>query len=97
MPGPPPTGALLPVLGWLVALKDLLPNCDHWDLWGVQVDGKAGAYEWLTYWQVAELVEKVASGLVSTGLQAKDKVAVYGSNSPEWMVAMQVQSQRFSV
>ena len=38
----------------------------------------------------AELVDKVASGLVSTGLQAKDKVAVYGSNSPEWMMAMQV-------
>ena len=56
----------------------------------MQVDGKAGAYEWLTYRQVAELVEKVASGLVSTGLQAKDKVAVYGSNSPEWMIAMQV-------
>ena len=64
--------------------------CDHWDLWGVQVDGKAGAYEWLTYRQVADLVDKVASGLVSTGLQAKDKVAVYGSNSPEWMIAMQV-------
>ena len=64
--------------------------CDHWDLWWVQVDGKAGAYEWLTYRQVADLVDKVASGLVSTGLQAKDKVAVYGSNSPEWMIAMQV-------
>ena len=58
----------------------------------MQVDGKAGPYEWLTYRQVGALVEKVASGLASTGLQPKDKVAVYGSNAPEWMVAMQVRS-----
>ena len=58
----------------------------------MQVDGKAGPYEWLTYRQVGALVEKVASGLASTGLQPKDKVAVYGSNAPEWMIAMQVRS-----
>jgi long-subunit acyl-CoA synthetase (AMP-forming) len=56
----------------------------------MQVDGKAGPYEWLTYRQVAGLVENVASALVSIGLAPRDKVAVYGSNSPEWMVAMQV-------
>ncbi len=56
----------------------------------MQVDGKAGPFEWLTYRQVAGLVEKVASALVSIGLAPRDKVAVYGSNSPEWMMAMQV-------
>ncbi|KAK9828036.1 hypothetical protein WJX81_003948 [Elliptochloris bilobata] len=54
-----------------------------------QVDGKALSYDWLTYREVGDLVDKVASGLVSTGLQPKDKVAVYGSNAPEWMIAMQ--------
>lgn len=90
MPGPPPAGTSAACVQLADALKLVLPMCDHWDLWGVQVDRKAGAYQWLTYRQVAELVDKVASGLVSTGLQAKDKVAVYGSNSPEWMIAMQV-------
>eukprot|EP00882_Tetradesmus_deserticola_P024140 GHRQ01026369.1.p1 GENE.GHRQ01026369.1~~GHRQ01026369.1.p1 ORF type:complete len:303 (+),score=103.57 GHRQ01026369.1:204-1112(+) len=51
--------------------------------------GKAGSYEWLTYGEVHEKVQQVASGLAGLGIKAGDRVGVYGVNCCEWMMAMQ--------
>jgi hypothetical protein len=52
--------------------------------------GKAGPYEWLTYGEVNEKVQAIASGLAGLGVKAGDRVGVYGVNCCEWMMAMQV-------
>jgi long-chain acyl-CoA synthetase len=52
--------------------------------------GKAGSYEWLTYEEVNEKVQAIASGLADLGVKAGDRVGVYGVNCCEWMMAMQV-------
>ncbi|GBF96698.1 hypothetical protein Rsub_09440, partial [Raphidocelis subcapitata] len=52
-------------------------------------DGAAGDFAWLTYGETGERVARLASALAGFGLAAKDRVAVYGANSPEWMMAMQ--------
>ena len=52
-------------------------------------DGSAGDYVWKTYKEVAEEVVLLASGLKATGAQAKASIGVLGSNSAEWMMAMQ--------
>ncbi|WIA35224.1 hypothetical protein OEZ86_003686 [Tetradesmus obliquus] len=51
--------------------------------------GKAGPYEWLTYGEVNEKVQAIASGLAGLGVKAGDRVGVYGVNCCEWMMAMQ--------
>lgn len=55
-----------------------------------KTDGKVGNYEWLTYQQISEKVDAVASGLADLGVGKGDRVGVYGANCPEWMIAMQV-------
>ena len=55
----------------------------------MQVDGKAGPYEFITYAQAGELVAGVGAALVAAGLEARQKCAIYGVNCPEWMIAMQ--------
>jgi long-chain acyl-CoA synthetase len=52
--------------------------------------GKAGPYEWLTYGEVNQKVQEIASGLAGLGVKAGDRVGVYGVNCCEWMMAMQV-------
>lgn len=47
-------------------------------------------YSWLTYKATAELAAAVGSALTKVGLAPHGRVGVYGANSPEWMVAMQV-------
>lgn len=49
-----------------------------------------GDYEWMTYAQAGAKVEAVGSALVGAGVAPGDRVGVYGANSPEWMIAMQV-------
>ena len=56
----------------------------------MQVNGEAGPYEFLSYAEVGQLVSQVGSALVAKGVQPQQKCSVYGANSPEWMVAMQV-------
>jgi long-subunit acyl-CoA synthetase (AMP-forming) len=49
-----------------------------------------------TYWfidlhgQVGDKMAGVASAMASLGLGYKDRCGVYGANSPEWMIALQV-------
>lgn len=47
-------------------------------------------YSWLTYSETGERVAAIGSALVKAGLQPHGRVGVYGANSPEWMIAMQV-------
>ncbi len=53
--------------------------------------GEVGAYEWETYADVSRQVEALAHALVrSFGLGHGTRVAIYGTNSPSWIKAMQV-------
>lgn len=51
--------------------------------------GKDAAYAWMTYKEVDEKVTLIGSAMAAAGLDAHDRVGVYGPNSPEWMIAMQ--------
>ena len=51
-----------------------------------------GPFEWLTYAEVGKKVNDMGSALAGSGLNPKQAVGVIGSNSPEWMIAMQVTS-----
>ncbi|CAI7802566.1 unnamed protein product [Closterium sp. NIES-54] len=56
------------------------------------VDGKAGPFEWDTYSEVHAKVLKLGSAYRAAGLDANAKVGIYGINSPEWFMAMEVRS-----
>jgi long-chain acyl-CoA synthetase len=53
-------------------------------------DGKPGDYQWYTYAEVAAKVKDIASGMASIGIEAGQRVGVYGANCCEWMMVMQV-------
>ena len=57
-------------------------------------DGVAGPYVWKNYKEVGEEVTLLASGLKAIGAVTKGKVGVFGPNSPQWMMAMQVRGSR---
>jgi hypothetical protein len=47
-------------------------------------------YKWMTYKETADVVDSVAAGVMALGLKQHGRIGVYGINSPEWMMAMQV-------
>ena len=51
---------------------------------------QAGAFVWQTYKEVGEKVTKVASALRGVGVEPHERVGVYATNCPQWMMAMQV-------
>lgn len=51
---------------------------------------EGAGYAWRTYKQTAEEAAAIGSALVKVGLAPHGRVGVYGANSPEWMIAMQV-------
>ena len=53
-----------------------------------------GDFEWMTYAETAAKVDAVGAALAGAGVAAGARVGVYGANSPEWMVAMQVKRER---
>ena len=55
-------------------------------------DGSVGPYVWKTYKEVGAEVVLLASGLKSVGAATQGRIGVFGSNSPEWMMAMQASS-----
>jgi hypothetical protein len=55
-------------------------------------DGVAGDFTYLTYQEVADKVKAFATSLAATGLKKGDRVAVFGANCTEWMIAMQVRA-----
>lgn len=54
----------------------------------IGADGKAGAYEWLTYKEVKERALWVASALSQLGFKPHDKLGLYSANKVEWMLTM---------
>jgi long-chain acyl-CoA synthetase len=52
-------------------------------------DGKAGDYVWHTYEQVYQKVTKIGAAIRSFGVKPGAHCAIYGSNCPEWVMAMQ--------
>lgn len=53
-------------------------------------DGLAGDYTFLTYSEVADKVKAFAASLRAAGVRKPERLAVFGTNCPEWMIAMQV-------
>ncbi|KAH1227149.1 Long chain acyl-CoA synthetase 1 [Glycine max] len=54
------------------------------------VDGKIGPYVWKTYKEVYDEVLHMSSALRASGSEPGTKIGIYGSNCPEWIVAMEV-------
>lgn len=52
--------------------------------------GKPGDYTFMTYLEVQSKVKAFASALKTAGVQKQQRVAVFGQNCCEWMIAMQV-------
>mmetsp|Transcript_44752 Transcript_44752/g.173632 ORF Transcript_44752/g.173632 Transcript_44752/m.173632 type:complete len:604 (-) Transcript_44752:1756-3567(-) len=50
----------------------------------IDLDGKAGPYEWYNYTQVKDLVLKLAKAMSTFNLQKGDRVGVFGKNCPAW-------------
>ncbi|KAJ9542994.1 hypothetical protein OSB04_022701 [Centaurea solstitialis] len=57
--------------------------------WRELVDGKWGPYVWKTYKTVYQEVLHVASAVRASGIGHGSKVGIYGSNCPQWIVAME--------
>jgi long-chain acyl-CoA synthetase len=53
-------------------------------LFGVKTNG---AYQWITYGQIAQQVDELRAGLAQLGVGKGDVVAIISNNSPEWAVA----------
>ncbi|GFZ19327.1 AMP-dependent synthetase and ligase family protein [Actinidia rufa] len=57
--------------------------------WREFKDGKFGPYLWKTYKEVYEEVLLVGSALRASGAEPGSRVGIYGSNCPQWIVAME--------
>ncbi|XP_059625544.1 long chain acyl-CoA synthetase 1-like isoform X2 [Cornus florida] len=57
--------------------------------WREFIEGKVGPYVWKTYKEVYEEVLHVGSALRSCGAAPGSKIGIYGSNCPQWIVAME--------
>lgn len=52
-------------------------------------DEKVGPYVWLTYQEVYEAAIRFGSAIRSCGVNPGDRCGIYGSNCPEWIIAME--------
>ncbi|KAK7337547.1 hypothetical protein VNO77_18128 [Canavalia gladiata] len=57
--------------------------------WREFVDAKIGPYNWKTYKEVYDEVQHVGSALRASGAEPGSRIGVYGSNCPQWIVAME--------
>ncbi|XP_038680822.1 long chain acyl-CoA synthetase 1 isoform X1 [Tripterygium wilfordii] len=57
--------------------------------WRQIIDGKVGPYSWKTYKEVYEEVLQIGSALRSSGAEPGCRIGIYGSNCPQWVVAME--------
>jgi long-chain acyl-CoA synthetase len=48
---------------------------------------RGGQWQWHSYRQIGELVDRARAGLAGLGVRPGDRVAIVGDNSVEWMVA----------
>jgi len=54
------------------------------------VDGQVQPFSYITYTEAGLKVAQIGSGLRAIGLTEHGRVGVFGANSPEWMIALQV-------
>ncbi|KAF1870159.1 hypothetical protein Lal_00017740 [Lupinus albus] len=58
--------------------------------WRQKTDSKVvGPYVWLTYEEVYDAAIQMGSAMRSLGLNPGDRCGIYGSNCPEWIIAME--------
>lgn len=53
------------------------------------VDGKVGQYNWLTYQEVYDKSIQIGSAIRGRGVNPGGRCGIYGSNCPEWIIAME--------
>ncbi|XP_071685845.1 long chain acyl-CoA synthetase 4-like isoform X1 [Rutidosis leptorrhynchoides] len=53
------------------------------------VNGKHGAYVWLTYKQVYDKVIKVGNAIRACGVEPGGRCGIYGANCAEWIMSME--------
>ncbi|KAJ1440330.1 AMP-dependent synthetase/ligase [Sesbania bispinosa] len=54
-----------------------------------KLDSKVGPYAWLTYKEVYDAAIQMGSAMRSLGVNPGDRCGIYGSNCPEWIIAME--------
>ncbi|KAK7348976.1 hypothetical protein VNO80_23778 [Phaseolus coccineus] len=54
-----------------------------------KTESKVGSYAWLTYQEVYDAALKMGSAMRSRGVNPGDRCGIYGSNCPEWIIAME--------
>ena len=59
----------------------------------MDAEGNAQPFKFMTYAEVATKVAQFASSLRACGLTKGDRVAVFGANCAEWMIAMQARDR----
>ncbi|KAL1339493.1 hypothetical protein AAHE18_U041300 [Arachis hypogaea] len=57
--------------------------------WRKAIDGKFGPYVWKTYKEVYDDVLHIGSALRASGAEPGSRIGIYGSNCPQWIVAME--------
>lgn len=57
--------------------------------WREFIDGKLAPYRWKTYKEVYEEVLIVGSALRASGAEPGSRIGIYGSNCPQWIMAME--------
>nr|GLL42530.1 long chain acyl-CoA synthetase 1-like [Ipomoea trifida] len=57
--------------------------------WRELVNGKWGPYVWKTYSEVFEEILQAGSALRAHGVEPGARIGIYGSNCPQWIVAME--------
>jgi long-subunit acyl-CoA synthetase (AMP-forming) len=58
---------------------------------------EGGNYKWLTYKEAAEQVDAIGSAMAAVGVAPHGRCGVYGANSPQWMITMQVGVRRLGL
>lgn len=54
-----------------------------------KLESKEGPYSWLTYKEVYDASIKLGSAMRNLGVNPGDRCGIYGSNCPEWIIAME--------
>ncbi|KAE9620419.1 hypothetical protein Lal_00019706 [Lupinus albus] len=63
-----------PMLGWRQKTK---------------IDSKVGPYEWVTYQEAYDAAVRMGAAMRSCGVNPGDRCGIYGSNCPQWIIAME--------
>ncbi|XP_051142024.1 long chain acyl-CoA synthetase 1-like [Andrographis paniculata] len=85
----PPINATLNTT-WDVFRSSVEKNAENRMLgWRELVNGKWGPYVWKTYKEAYDETLLIGSALRAHGFEPGDRVGIYGSNCPQWIVAME--------